>query len=121
MRYRSDVIIDEYINWRSQWGTVLHDAEKKKEYEEKREKIYALIEKLYENRVDKSTPHFMGFEKPGFDDVAVYSMMYDDQIMHGKLDMAAYPTLEELMKKVGEIPRIAEWAKEVASKPMPQF
>ena len=121
MRYRSDVILDEYINWRSHWGAVLHDAEKKQEYLEKREKLYALMEKLYENRVDKSTPYFMGFEKPGFDDIALYSMMYDDQIVHGKLDMTAYPTLEELLKKVGEIPRIAEWTQEVASRPMPNL
>ena len=119
VRYRSDVILDEYTNWRGYWAKSHFDEGKKQEYLEKREKLYALMEKLYENRVDKSTPYFMGFAKPGFDDVAIHSMMYDDQTIYGKLDMADYPTLEKLLKKVSEVPRVAEWMKEVASKPMP--
>ena len=107
-------MIDEYINWRSIWADAVFDEEKKQKYSEKRNDLYSLMEKLYENRVDKSTPYFMGFEKPGFDDIALYTMMHDDQMMHGTLDMAAYPTLEELMKKVGEIPRIAEWIEKSA-------
>ena len=119
VRYRSDVILDEYTNWRGDWAKSNFDEGKKQEYLEKREKLYALMEKLYENRSDQSTPYFMGLETPGVDDVAIYTLLYDDQTIYGKLDMTSYPTLEELLKKVGEIPRIAEWTQEVASRPKP--
>jgi len=107
--YRSNVMLDEYTNWRNDWSDSLFDEEKKKAYTEKRETIYALIEKLYERRLDKSGPYFMGLEKPGYDDLCVFTMVQDDFNMCGEMNLDAYPTVKAMCEKVKAIPRIAAW------------
>lgn len=107
--YKSNVVLDEYTNWRNDWSNALFDEAVKKAYSEKREKIYALIEKLYGKRPDQSTPYFMGMEKPGYDDICLFTMIYDDWQMCGEMNLDAYPTLKALYEKVKEVPRIADW------------
>ena len=111
MLYRSNVVLDEYADWRRDWADCLFDEEKQKEYREKREKLYGLMEKLYGYRANKETPFFMGMEKPGYDDLCVYSVIYDDLTQFGELDMEAMPTLKALYEKIKAIPRIEEWIK----------
>jgi len=113
--YRSNVMLDEYTNWRNDWSDSLFDEEKKKVYSEKREKIYALIEKLYDRRLDKSKPYFMGMEKPGYDDLCIFTMVQDDQQLCGEMNLDAYPTIKTVCEKVKAIPRIAAWYTEKAA------
>lgn len=53
----------------------------------------------------------MGLSVPGFDDLAVFSLLYDDKVVFGEVNMDKYPTLKQIYETVEVVPRIAEWIK----------
>lgn len=51
-------------------------------------------------------------DKPGFGDAATFNMLRDDQLFHGKMDMAPYPNLKALYEACDAVPAVRKWIEE---------
>ncbi|KAL6065921.1 Glutathione s-transferase [Balamuthia mandrillaris] len=115
--YETDRIADVYASSRNDWAKgALGDAQAKKEYLEKaRLQFYTVLETFLSR---SSTPFFAngklpeeGGVAPSFADVAVFSLMRDDQLTMGALAEGSYPKLTALFDIVKDLPAIAKWIK----------
>ncbi|KAL6074837.1 hypothetical protein QOT17_003911 [Balamuthia mandrillaris] len=116
--YETDRIADLYTSWRNEFVKgALGSEEAKTEYTEKtRQHFYTVMETFLSR---SSTPFFAdgklaeeGGMAPTFADVAVFTLMWDDQLMIGpSLPEGSYPKLTALFNTMKELPAIAQWIK----------
>ena len=111
-------------------------SDKLEAYEHKRSDLYIMMESYYEQRTAKDGPYLVASapvlclpaacrscrhpcraqprswyagDTPGFGDTATFNMIRDDQVMHGKVDLAPYPNLKAMYEACDAVPAVRKW------------
>lgn len=103
--YILEELADEYVTWRNHWGSSLSGKPEDVEgYKAAREKYYKLMESFYATKANKSSPYMVSGLLPRYADLAVYSMMSDEQKTNGAQDLGKYPNLQALWNGIRALP-----------------